>query len=247
MFNLVKAPKLPPQLKWKYAGEPELLMWAIRARNYNTFVANSMFAFMQLVITGVAFIIFSNHSSNDSFTVRFLIALGFHIFLSLTVLGMTHQRMNFAYRLTRSGVEYCKWKDFPKWALVTLKWMTGIVAIIFIFMATIDPSFLLGALVGPGGMTLTYLSMANSKSYQASQTEYHHHFLRWSHLTKLTIATNRDMVEVDYSIPRPGNRRTTWSLYVFFKRQEKDRIVTTFKKHLLPSAPSVTGKVDVLN
>ncbi|MDR6710938.1 hypothetical protein J2W83_000528 [Pseudomonas hunanensis] len=245
MFNLVKAPQLPPQLKWKYAGEPELLMWTIRARNYNTFVANCMFVFMQALAMGGAYLIFS--TSNEGLFGRILIGLGFYFFGLLIVFSVTHQCMNFAYRLTRSGVEYCKWKDFPKWALVTLKWMAGIVAIIFIFMATIDPSFLLGALVGPGGMTLTYLSMANSKSYQASQTEYHHHFLRWSHLTKLTIATNRDMVEVDYSIPRPGNRRTTWSLYVFFKRQEKDRIVTTFKKHLLPSAPSVTGKVDVLN
>ncbi|MDR6710936.1 hypothetical protein J2W83_000526 [Pseudomonas hunanensis] len=246
MFNLVKAPQLPPQLKWKYASEPELLTWKIRARNYNTFVANSMFAFMQLVITGAAFIIFSNHSSSDSFTVRFSIALGFHVFLSLTILSMTHQRMNFAYRLTQSGVEYCAWKDFPKWALTTLKWMTGVTAIIFMFMATIDPSFLLGALIGPGGMGLMYLSMANSKSYQAMHTEYHHHFLHWSHLTKLTIATNRDMVEVDYSIPRKGCR-TIGILYVFFNRQEKSRGVTTLKSSLPHGIPSVIGKVDVLN
>ncbi|MDR6713055.1 hypothetical protein J2W83_002657 [Pseudomonas hunanensis] len=247
MFNLIKAPELPSQLKWKYASEPELLAWTIRARNYNTFVANCMFAFMQILIAGGTYIVYSNPTPSEGPIARVLVSLGFYVFISLTILSMTHQRMNFAYRITPSGVEYCKWKDFPKWALTTLKWTTGITAIIFIFMATIDPSFLLGALVGPGGMGLTYLFMANSKSYQASQTEYHHHFLRWSHLTKLTIATNRDMVEVDYSIPRPGNRRTTWSLYVFFKRQEKDQVVTTFKKLLLPSAPSVIGKVDVLN
>ncbi|MDR6713051.1 hypothetical protein J2W83_002653 [Pseudomonas hunanensis] len=247
MFKILKAPELPLQLKWKYASEPELLMWTIRARNYNTFVANCMFAFMQVLIAGGTYVVYSNPTPNEGFVARILVSLGFYVFISLTILSMTHQRVNFAYRITKSGVEYCEWKKFPKWALTTLKWATVIIAIIFIFMTTIDPSFLLGALIGPGGMGLMYLSMANSKSYQAMHTEYHHNFLHWSHLTKLTIATNRDMVEVDYSIPRPGSRRTIWSLYVFFKRQEKDRIVTTFKKHLLASAPSVIGKVDVLN
>lgn len=35
---------LPPQLEWKYANEPELMSWTIKARNYNTFIANIMFA-----------------------------------------------------------------------------------------------------------------------------------------------------------------------------------------------------------
>ncbi|HDS1737728.1 hypothetical protein [Pseudomonas sp. BP8] len=248
MFNLVKAPQLPPQLKWKYAGEPELLMWTIRARNYNTFVANCMFAFMQVLIAGGAYFVFSINASSDSLIDRVMSGLGVHVFTSLIILSMTHQRMNFAYRITQSGVEYCEWKDFPKWALKTIKWTAGITAVILIFMATIDPSFLLGALIGPGGMGLTYLAMANSKSYQAMHTEYHHHFLHWSELTKLTIAINRVMAEVRYSVPKVGSPyMTTGSLYVFFKRQEKDQVVTTLKKHLLPSTPSVTGKVDVLN
>ncbi|SQC51743.1 Uncharacterised protein [Pseudomonas aeruginosa] len=31
---------LPPQLEWKYANEPELMRWTIKARNYNTTIAN---------------------------------------------------------------------------------------------------------------------------------------------------------------------------------------------------------------
>ncbi|MDD1979858.1 hypothetical protein NPS20_26210, partial [Pseudomonas putida] len=50
MFKLNNDLELPPQLKWKFSHEPELLGWTIRARNYNTFVANCMFAFMSLVI-----------------------------------------------------------------------------------------------------------------------------------------------------------------------------------------------------
>ena len=57
---------------------------------------------------------------------------------------MTHQKMNFAYRVTKSGVEYCEWKDLPKWMLSCLRWLSGITAIIFIYLATIDLMFLVG-------------------------------------------------------------------------------------------------------
>ncbi len=52
LFNFNKPLQLPPQLQWKFAHEPELLGWTIRARNYNTFVANCMFAFMAALILG---------------------------------------------------------------------------------------------------------------------------------------------------------------------------------------------------
>ena len=38
--------ELPPQLTWKYAHEPELLGWRIKARNYNTVIANGLFFFL---------------------------------------------------------------------------------------------------------------------------------------------------------------------------------------------------------
>ena len=164
------------------------------------------------------------------------------------VFCMTHQRMNFAYRFTQSGVEYCEWKDFPKWALTFLKWLSGITAIIFIYLATIDPAFLIGALIGPGGMALTYLSMANSKNYQRMQTEYHHHFLHWRELKKVTEATNRIMVELEYSIPEEKSKHMiTGEQYVFFTKKQKENVVNFIKAHLVSSTPYVVGKVDVLN
>ncbi|HIE1867300.1 TPA: hypothetical protein ACXJVP_005538 [Pseudomonas aeruginosa] len=48
---------LPPQLEWKYSHEPELMSWTVKARNYNTFVANIMFAIclvMMIILTSFA-------------------------------------------------------------------------------------------------------------------------------------------------------------------------------------------------
>ncbi len=248
MFDFFKAPDLPPQLQWMRAEEPELLAWTIRARNYNTFVANCMFAFMSVIIMGGTYFVYSFPAPGEGFLSRILISTCFCIIMSLAILSMTHQRMNYAYRFTCSGVEYCKWKDFPKWMLTFLKWFAGISAIFFILLATIDPVFLIGALVGPGGMGLMYLSMAYSKNYQDLHTRYHNNFYHWSETTKATVATNRSMVEIEFSVPqKDSDYMLIGGLYVFFEPKIKDKTIAILKTHLSPTAPLDVGKVDVLN
>ena len=246
MLNFDKALDLPPQLQWKYANEPELMTWSIRARNYNTFIANTMFGFCFVAITAGS--IFLYRSTKEYLVYNAISTLLFFIIINAALISMTHQRMNFAYRITQSGVEYCEWKDFPKWALTFLKWFTGMMAIIFIYLTTIDPTFLIGALIGPGAMGLMYLSMANSKTYQRMQTEYHHHFLHWKELTKSTVATNRVMMELEYSVPQEGSiYMTIGRQYIFFTPKDKERVTQLIKNNLLPGTPYVFGKVDVLN
>ena len=245
MLNFDKALDLPPQLQWKYANEPELMTWSIRARNYNTFVANLMFSFMATVILGATLIMYSVYEGMSQ-SWRISSCIFFFSLMLLVLLSVTHQRMNFAYRLTQSGVEYCKWKDFPKWALTFLKWFIGITAVIFIFLATLDSTFLIGALIGPGGMGLMYLSMANSKSFQEMHTEYHHHTFKWEELTQLAIATNREVVDLKYSITLKGNDyKTNWSLNVFCKRKQKEAVANFIKPYLSPDVPFIKAKVNV--
>ena len=247
MLKFNKSLDLPPQLQWKHANEPELMTWSIRARNYNTFVANLMFSFMTTVILGATLIMYSVYEGMSQ-SWRISSCIFFFSLMLLVLLSVTHQRMNFAYRFTQSGVEYCEWKDFPKWALTFLKWFTGMMAIIFIYLTTIDPTFLIGALIGPGAMGLMYLSMANSKTYQRMQTEYHHHFLHWKELTKSTVATNRVMMELEYSVPQEGSiYMTIGRQYIFFTPKDKERVTQLIKNNLLPGTPYVFGKVDVLN
>ncbi|WP_321363303.1 hypothetical protein [Pseudomonas extremaustralis] len=245
MLNFDKALDLPPQLQWKYANEPELMTWSIRARNYNTFVANLMFSFMATVILGATLIMYSVYEGMSQ-SWRISSCIFFFSLMLLVLLSVTHQRMNFAYRFTQSGVEYCKWKDFPKWALTFLKWFIGITAVIFIFLATLDSTFLIGALIGPGGMGLMYLSMANSKSFQEMHTEYHHHTFKWEELTQLAIATNREVVDLKYSITLKGNDyKTNWSLNVFCKRKQKEAVANFIKPYLSPDVPFIKAKVNV--
>ncbi|MDF3134215.1 hypothetical protein [Pseudomonas extremaustralis] len=244
MFNFSKPLDLPPQLQWKYANEPELMTWTIRARNYNTFVANAMFWFCFIAITVGS--IFLYRDTKEYLVFNTISTLLFFIIVNTALISMTHQRMNFAYRITRSGIEYCEWKDFPKWALTFLKWFSAITAIIFIFLATLDPAFLIGALIGPGGMGLMYLSMLNSKSYQEMHTQYHHYAFKWEEITQLAIATNREVVDLKYSVTQEGNDfKTNWSLNVFCKRKQKEAVANFIKPYLSPDVPFIKAKVNV--
>jgi hypothetical protein len=245
MLNFDKALDLPPQLQWKYANEPELMEWTIRARNYNTLAANSIFYFMAALILGGSFIMYSVYEGMSQ-PWRTLSCIFFFIFILFTISCMTHQKVDFAYRITRSGIEYCEWKDFPKWALTFLKWFSGITAIIFMFLATLDPAFLIGALIGPGGMGLMYLSMLNSKSYQEMHTQYHHYAFKWEEITQLAIAINREVVDLKYSVTQEGNDfKTNWSLNVFCKRKQKEAVANFIKPYLSPDVPFIKAKVNV--
>jgi hypothetical protein len=152
----------------------------------------------------------------------------------------------FRLSLYPSGIEYCEWKDFPKWALTFLKWFSGITAIIFIFWRPLIPAFLIGALIGPGGMGLMYLSMLNSKSYQEMHTQYHHYAFKWEEITQLAIATNREVVDLKYSVTQEGNDfKTNWSLNVFCKRKQKEAVANFIKPYLSPDVPFIKAKVNV--
>ena len=244
-FKFNKPPSLPPQLMWKFAHELELESWSIKARNYNTFVANCMFTFMAILIFCGALIMYSVYERMDQ-PWRTLSCIFFFVLILSTISSMTHQRMNFAYRFSKSGVEYCAWKDFPQWALPCLKWMAGITAVIFIFMATIDPSFLIGALVGPGGLGLTYLSIAHSKSYRELHTQYHHHEFEWKDIVQLAIATNREVVDVKYKFFRKGDIvKTCWNFNIHCQKKDKERVANFIRPYLLPGVPFIRAKVNV--
>jgi hypothetical protein len=245
MFNFYKPLELPPQLQWKRAEERELLDWTIRARNYNTSVANAMFIFMLLLTLAVSAFLYSAYHDLTLFW-RLTWCTLFYVVITLTISTMTHQRVNFAYRFTHSGLEFCEWKDFPKWALPFLRWVMGITAVIFLFLATTDPSFLIGALVGPGGMGLMYLQMAYSKNFRAMHTRYHHHDFDWNEFTQLAIATNREIVDLKYKMILDGDTcETEWNINLYCKRNQKEPVAEFIAPYLRPDVPSIRAKVNV--
>ncbi len=189
--------ELPEHHQWKHTNLPTLLEWRIKDRPYNTTVANAMFAFMTFVALIACYFMFFKNDNSPLFE---KISWSF-IFLSILFLalyGTTHQKTKFAYRFTVKGIEICEWKALGKGWMIALKWLTVIAAIAVIFVIAFDPSVFWIALVGPGGMGLLYLSLANSSKYQEMHTEYHHRDHSWDRYKKISIHPKRPVIGLHF-------------------------------------------------
>jgi hypothetical protein len=239
MFKFNKLLELPPQLAWKYAQEPELLGWTIRARNYSTFIANTGFALISSVGLAASITMYLTDERTDE-PWRTLWAVILFLGPTLLFWGGLGQRVNIAYRFTQTGWEYCKWKDTPNWHLAAVKWVTGLMAVVSLYLISIDPFFIIGALLGPGGMALTYLSMANSETYQTLQTEYNHVTFEWREINAIAIATNREIVDLKYQRIGKGNSAIE-NVNIYCRRKQKET-VAKFVERCLPASTSITSR-----
>ena len=248
MFNFEKPLELPPQLTWKYLDEPAFMSWTIRARNYSTVIANAGFAVIVL-ISFAATVITNQGDADSGISQPWRGLMDVMVFLIPVLLAWTGlgQRVNLAYRFAETGWEYCQWKDTPKWHFTMVKWVTGITVVGSIYMATLEPGFIMGALIGPGGMVLLYLSMANSKTYLDLETEYHHVVIEWSAVTQLAIATNREIVDLKYGqMSDMGIRPVIWNVNIFCRRGQKEPVANAIKPYLPPGTPFIRAKLDFL-
>jgi hypothetical protein len=173
--------------------------------------------------------------------------IGYFLLPTTLAWGGFGQRVNMAYRFTQTGWEYCKWKDTPKWHLTAVKWVTGLMVVVSLYLISIDPSFIIGALLGPGGMALTYLSMANSKTYQSLQTEYNHITFEWGEIKAIAIATNREVVVLKYHRAAEGEAIPPFrNVNIFCKRKQKAAVADFIKGHLPLDTPFTKAKLNTL-
>ena len=236
--------ELPPQLTWKYASESELLSWRIKARNYNTVIANGLFVFWLVVAVWFGFSVHSNFERYDEPT-RSLCALLFFSVLMVAVLSMTHQRMNFAYRFTASGAEFCEWKNFPEWALRFLTCLAIVTAILFACMASLDrdASYLIYAVIGPAKVMLLRASM-NSKVYRGVHTIFHLRTFEWSEFTEVEVDHKQKLVGLKfawYDNYLNISKISTAPLYA--RRREFDTILAFLEKQV-PELPRSLQSVE---
>jgi hypothetical protein len=236
--------ELPGHHRWKHANLPALLEWRIKARSYNTTVANFMF----LVVFMFATLLFGwggGLFNPDSILVA-SIGMPFYIVTMVAVYGTTHQKNKFAYRFTEQGIEICEWKAPGKGWMIALKWLTVIVAIAVIFIIAIDPSAFWIALVGPGGMGLLYLGLANSKQYQEMHSLYRHNSYGWSEIKHVYSDRSRYLISLEYEWFNENQKKTLpWWTYVFCCKKEYD-VNLEFIKSKLSDTPCTDGKVEVL-
>ncbi|MBA1225140.1 hypothetical protein EGJ71_16005 [Stutzerimonas stutzeri] len=223
--------ELPKQHQWKHANQHAFLEWKIKARPYNTTVANGMFICLFLFAT--IFFGWMGEIFNPNSSKSIAIGIPFYILTMTAIYGTTHQKTKFAYRLTETSIEVCEWKAPSKGWMIALKWLTVIAAIAVLFVIALDPSAFWIALAGPGGIGLLYLGLANSKQFQELHTSYHTYEYQWGEFKNITLDRSKKIIclEAPWLSPH-SNEYVDWPFYIFSDKRNFDKHVTLIREQL---------------
>ena len=206
----------PPQLEVRQSKRT--VEWEIKARPYNTTIANGMFWFMMSIALGACYLMFFKND-NSPLIENCPGAQCFFLF-SFSSIWHNSSKTKFVYRLTETGIEVCEWKAPSKGWMIALKWLTGIAAIAVIFVVALDPSTFWVALVGPGGMGLLYLGLVNSKHFQEMHTLYRHNVFAWVEIKHIYIDKSRHLISLEYEwINENINKKLPWWTYIFCQKK----------------------------
>ncbi|AQZ94258.1 HPP family protein [Halopseudomonas phragmitis] len=243
-----KALALPPQLDWQYKDEPALAEWSLKARAYNTDIANGIFVFF--LIGQIPLLIWFLSTQGGSLQEQILVGAFLYIFTMSGVLSMTHQKTKFAYRLTASGLEFCEWKEFPKWLPQLLKWAAIITGVVMLMLAMVHPAALIGAIAGPGLMGLMYLRMGTSSQFRRMHERFHQGFHPWSDFTKMTVFRRRSIIGLHFEWYNPEGdggkgRMIPWEEILYCRKTQLNELIGIIRKQLPESTPYTEAYIPI--
>jgi len=227
---------LPPQLQWQYQDEPALAEWSLKARPYNTDIANGLFFIFVIVSAAGAYW----HSTLGGFPL--IVDILLFCVLTSVALSMTHQKTKFAYRLTVSGLEYCEWKTFPEWLPTLLKWLAVITGVVMLMLVMVHPAALIGAIAGPGLIGLMYLRMGTSSQFRKMHESYHHIVHSWDEFKKVTVFRRRSIIGLDFEWYNPEGddgkgRMIPWEEIIYCRRSHYNELIKIIRAQLPESTP----------
>ena len=231
---------LPPQLQWQYQDEPALAEWSLKARPYNTDIANGLCVAVFMIALPLA-IWLGFDSAETLFWQLFLTLFGVLLFGSM-ILSMTHQKTKFAYRLTASGLEFCEWKAFPEWLPTLLKWLAVITGVVMLMLVMVHPAALIGAIAGPGLIGLMYLRMGTSSQFRKMHESYHHIVHSWDEFKKVTVFRRRSIIGLDFEWYNPEGgdgkgRMIPWEEIIYCRKSHYNELIKIIRSQLPDSTP----------
>lgn len=231
------------QIPWKHTDEPAVMNWQIRARNYNVFVANILFAVLAVICSGSAYLL---SFVGMTLLTSVLIGGGMFVLFILIAMSMTHQTAILVYRFTKTHAEVYSWKPQMDTVKPFLKWSAIILMPIVVVLIIMDPSLILTSL-GPLAMGFAAWMMGSSKGYQEMARGSQYEEIDWTQTEKIKVWRKRSIIALTYQW-KPFKRNSSYrprTHLIYCLPEELEERVQFFKEHL-PNAEYQEGKVEVL-
>jgi len=229
-----------PEIPWKHADEPAIMAWQIRARNYNTFVTNTILFVLTLINIGAAY---AMSLLAETLFFSFLVGGGAFLFFMLISMSVTHDTTILVYRFTETLAEEYSWKPQEAAAASFLKWSAIILLPIVGVLILMDPSLVIAG-IGPLGMGLMAWIMG---SQQAKQSNSRHEEWTWEKTEHIKVWRKRSIIALTYQW-KPFSKNSYYrprTHFIFCRADELEERIQLFKEHL-PDAEYEEGKVNVL-
>lgn len=236
--------ELPAHHEWVHAKEQVLLEWKLRARNYNTFVANIMCTIL-LTFSAIVVSIIWNDIGYHPFTTPLTVTL--YAMMLYAIIGTTHQKVNCAFRFSTFGLELCTWKEMSKATLAFIKLISIILGTACLIAFAIMPGSFLISLGGAGGIGLFYLYTINSKAFRERDTRYTLENFPWENFKEIHIDRRQHLISLEVTCFNP-KRQTykNWPVYLFAPKKNFERNLA-FVKQQLPDLPVKEMRISVLH
>ncbi|KPQ25450.1 MAG: hypothetical protein HLUCCA13_05335 [Halomonas sp. HL-48] len=228
------------EMPWKHADEPAVMAWQIRARDYNTFIANILFFIMFFIILGVGSLLFL---AEATLLASVLGGGGIFVFGILITMSMTHQTAIIVYRLTDKRIEVFSWKPQIDSVKPVMKWTAIISGLGVLCLVFINPDFIIAA-IGPVGIGVMAALMGNSKGYQSMVRNEEYHEIDWPNAEDIAVWRKRCLIGLRFTwYNEDGSHYSVYSK-VYCHKKDFEKCLDIFKQRL-PNTPYREGKLVV--
>lgn len=234
------------EMPWKHADEPAVMTWQIRARDYNTFIANLYFVFIFMVSFAVAGGLFlAMFSYNESIFYSFLLGGGAGFFVLLIGMSISHQTAIIVYRLTDKHIEVFSWKPQIDSVKPVMKWTAIISGVGVLCLVFINPDFIIAA-IGPVGIGVMAALMGNSEDYQSMARNQVEDDVAWRDAQNIYAYSKSSIIGLNlyWQHPETGKEMKNFVKAIFIPKEKYDDVLSYLTKNL-PDTPVIEGKFDV--
>ncbi len=218
-----------PEIPWKHADESAVIAWQVRARNYNTFVTNTILFVLALINIGAAYAV---SLLAETLFFSFLVGGGAFLFFMLISMSVTHDTTILVYRFTETVAEEYSWKPQAAAAASFLKWSAIILLPIVGVLILMDPSLVIAG-IGPLGMGLMAGMMG---SQQAKHNKSQHKEIEWMEAEEIVAWRKRNLIGLRFTDVHEDGIETFFYSTVYCQSHNFDENIQYLRK-ALPKVP----------
>lgn len=227
---------LTDRIEWKCTAEPQVIAWTVKAVDRNLWAWTSIFAVPFLCLIGM--IIYFYKTSQPELATTLTMGSPFIIFIYFK---LNFEKTVFVYRATEESLEICQWQDIPDLVFTFLRVFPFLVIGIILMALISNPVLSIAALAGPALVGILLATVGGDSNYKAIYKKLKHSEYRWDEVLEATLDTHHGLIALTWrwEIPpewlaqmeKPGDNYTQ-KAYLYFRRDQQNRIVDLVKKKL---------------